>query len=68
MLINPSLGKDEYRSGCNTGVTVLSFLLRPSFSGLETGTAGSGSGFLLVWILLGARVSISHSVVQLVSG
>ena len=67
-MLNMSLGKDEYRSGRNTGVTAYSFLLQPNFSGLETGIAGSGSGFLLVWILLGSRVSISHSVVQLVFG
>jgi hypothetical protein len=67
MLVTPSLGKDRYRSGCNTGVTGFSFLLRTSFSGSDTGIAASGSGLLLVWIFLGARISISHGVVQLVS-
>ena len=67
MLVNSSLGKDRYRSGHNIGVTRFYFLLRTSFSGSDIGTAVSGSGLLLVWIFLGARVYISHSVVQLVS-
>jgi hypothetical protein len=48
MLVTPSLGKDRYRSGRNTGVTGFSFLLCTSFSGSDTGIAASGSGLLLV--------------------
>ena len=66
MLITPSLGKDRYQSVCITRVTGVSFLLRTRFSGSDTGIAASGSGLLLVWIFLGARISISHGVVQLV--
>jgi hypothetical protein len=66
ILFTLSLGKDRYHFGCNTGVTCLPFILCTSFSGSGTGIATSGSGFLPVCNFLGARISISHSVAQLV--
>jgi hypothetical protein len=66
MLVTPSLGKDRHRSR-NIGVNGFYFLLRTIFSGSDTWIATSGSRLLLVWILLAARIYISHGVVQLVS-
>jgi hypothetical protein len=67
MLVTPSLGNDIYLSKQKTGLILFYFLLCTIFSGSDTWIIASGFGFLLVWILLGAKIYSSNYFVLLVS-